>query len=340
MPWRRARPNAYHVWLSEVMLQQTQVDTVRPYFARFIQQFPTICDLAAADSQAVLKAWEGLGYYSRARNLQKAAAQLVESHNGKLPRTAEKLQALPGFGPYISAAVASIAFGEAVPVVDGNVLRVTSRLFGLDDDVRQPATRTKFYKRLLPLVPEDAPGDFNQALMELGALVCRPVARPACETCPLRNDCVARRDDRVAELPVKSARKSVPHHRIAVGVIHRGGKILIGRRRDDQMLGGLWEFPGGKCEAAESPADTVVREVLEETGLTVTTGAEIATVGHAYSHFSITLTALHCKVVSGRTRARSAAELRWVKPGELRAFPFPKANRRVLDALLGLGSGD
>ena len=333
MPWRES-VDPYRVWVSEVMLQQTRVDTVIPYFTRFLERFPTVGTLAEADPQDLLKMWEGLGYYSRARNLQRAAQQLVAEHRGVFPARAAELRALPGIGDYTAAAVASIAFAEPVPVVDGNVLRVFTRFWGITDDIRDPALRRRLSSRLGRILraspaAKAAPGDFNQSMMELGATCCLP-RQPRCTACPLQPDCVAYRDKRTTELPVKSRKAPVPHYEVAVGVVWRNGKVLIQRRRTTQMLGGLWEFPGGKRRADETLAETTIRELREETGITVRVGAEYGTLTHAYSHFRITLTAFACAFVSGRVRLAAADAHRWVKPEALSAFPMPRANQRVL----------
>jgi A/G-specific adenine glycosylase len=332
MPWRDD-PTPYRVWVSEIMLQQTRVDTVIPYFRRFIDRFPTVDALAAADLQDVLKRWEGLGYYSRARHLHRAAGVVVRDHAGVVPDTVDALRELPGLGPYTAAAVASIAFGRSEPVVDGNVLRVFTRFYGIDTDIRKPRVRDDLVNRLRPVVETVPPEIFNQAIMELGALVCTP-REPNCGGCPLAEECVARRERRVAELPVKSPARRTPHHEIAVGVVWRGDRILIARRRDDQMLGGLWEFPGGKRGQDEPLAETARREVKEETGLQVSVGDPYAAVRHAYSHFKITLTAFRCRA-PGRKAPRpiTSAEVRWVGLDELDRFPFPRANLTVIRAI-------
>ncbi len=331
MPWRTFS-SPYWVWISEAMLQQTQVATVIPYFYRFVDQFPDIETLAAADSQAVLKVWEGLGYYSRARNLHRAAALIVTDFGGGIPSDYDTLQQLPGFGPYIAAAVASIAFEVPVPVVDGNVLRVFSRYWGIPDDIRAAKVRNDVFDRLTPLVAMAQPSQFNQAIMELGALVCTP-KNPHCTQCPLATDCVALTTHQVSKFPFKSAKPPVPHYTIGVGVIWKDGKILIGRRRDDQMLGGLWEFPGGKQEGDESIQETISREVDEELGIKVAVGDCITVVKHAYTHFKITLHAYTCAWVEGVPVPQSAAELRWVDIDTLSDHPFPKANGRVIEAI-------
>ena len=332
MPWRE-NPTPYRVWISEIMLQQTQVTTVIPYFERFLHRFPDVQALAAADPQEVLRLWEGLGYYSRARNLHKAAQEIVASRGGRLPATHDEWLTLPGVGPYPAAAIASIAFGEPVPSVDGNVLRVCARLWGIREPIHDPKVVNLIRERLRPLIARVNPSHFNQAMMETGALVCRP-RNPDCVVCVLRRHCVAHRDGLVATIPVLRPAPAIPHYDVAVGVIWKAGRILIARRQDDQMLGGLWEFPGGKQRVGESPEETVRREIREETGVRVRVGVPYATVRHAYSHFRITLTAFRCKWIAGRPMPRTSVELKWIEPGALRQYPFPRANRRIGDLVM------
>ena len=331
LPWRDdSRP--YYVWLSEVMLQQTQVDTVTPYFERFVRAFPDINTLAAADQQAVLKLWEGLGYYSRARNLHRTARTLVERHGGELPDDAEALSELPGFGPYTTAAVGSIAFGHPAPAIDANVLRVFCRFWGIDTDVRHPALRKELQARLAPFIASATPSTFNQAMMELGALVCRPRS-PHCQACPLQRDCVAFHTNRTAQLPTRGPRRPVPLYAIVVGVVWKDGTLLLARRRQNQMLGGLWVFPGGKLRDAETPAETLRREIRTETGLCVDVGHPYCRVEHGYTHFRITLTAFRCEWRSGEPKPLGSDEVRWVRLKDIGAYPLPKANHKVLGAV-------
>lgn len=314
-----------------MMLQQTQVDTVIPYFKRFMRRFPSIKKLAEADQQDVLKIWEGLGYYSRARNLHKAAIK-VHENNGRLPDNYEELQSLPGIGPYCAAAIASIAFQEPVPVVDGNVLRVFARYWGIETDISKQATRKDISNRLLAVIPNEQPGDFNQAIMELGALTCRP-SRPDCESCPLHTDCRAYREQRTDELPVKADKKPIPHYHIAVGIIWKKNQLYIAQRPEDKMLGGLWEFPGGKQESGETLSETVQREILEETGLTVSTQQPYKPIKHTYSHFKITLHAFDCDWTSGRVTRQGRPPGKWISLKRIDDYPFPTANKRLINEL-------
>ncbi len=331
MPWR-SNPQPYYVWVSEMMLQQTQVDTVIPYFNRFITRFPTVKSLAEAPLDDVLKLWEGLGYYSRARNLHKAAGIVVQGHKSILPSDYDELQTLPGLGPYCAAAITSIAFGHPVPVVDGNVLRVFTRFWGIFENITKQTTRKMLFNRLISSVESVDPSDFNQGIMELGALVCTP-RNPTCDSCPLQSDCVAYATGHILKLPVKDKAKPVPHYNISVGVVWLNNKVLIGKRKEDQMLGGLWEFPGGKHEEGEEFSDTCVREIKEETGLAIEIEKQYCIVKHAYSHFKITLHAFKCQVLGGELEAKSASELKWVSLDDVDTYAFPKANKVVLEHL-------
>jgi A/G-specific adenine glycosylase len=245
LPWRRTK-DPYHIWVSEIMLQQTRVDTVIPYFNRFISLFPTIEALAEADEADLLKAWEGLGYYSRVRNMQIAARMMKEAHGGKMPDTREEISKLRGIGPYTAGAVLSIAYGKPVPAVDGNVLRVMSRIFLLYDDIAKPAARVKVEQLIEGIIPEDAAGDFNQSLMELGALICTPRS-PKCGACPVNGLCSAYAEGAVDELPVKSKAKKPRNEELAAYIIEgtgeHEGEVLLRRRPQDGLLARMWELP-------------------------------------------------------------------------------------------------
>lgn len=332
LPWRQTS-SPYHIWVSEIMLQQTQVVSVIDYFNRFITAFPTITALAQADQQQVLKLWEGLGYYSRARNLHKAAQFLIEQQKGQLPEHFDELQTIPGIGPYTAAAIASIAFGQAIPVVDGNVLRVSCRFWGIGDDIRLQKTKKQIFDQLFPLIQHFAPSDFNQALMELGALICSP-QNPRCSQCPLQEQCFAQKNQQQKSLPFKSKAKARPHYLISVAVIYNPqGQVLIAKRHENQMLGGLWEFPGGKQENDETAEEAAIREVKEETGLEIQVHHLITTIKHAYTHFSISMSAFHCTCKETNPHLITDQETHWVTPSDLSQYPFPKANQNLLPFL-------
>jgi A/G-specific adenine glycosylase len=316
------------------MLQQTRVDQAQPYFERFMAAFPTLQDLAEADLDNVLVAWEGLGYYSRARNLHKAAKRIAESHAGRLPDDYEALRALPGIGPYTAAAVLAIAFSQPYGVLDGNVIRVLTRLACISDEASSAKTKRVLQKLSDDLVAPDAPGAFNQAMMELGATVCTP-QNPRCDVCPVLKRCGARATDKVAFFPVLKKKDPVPHYDIAVGILeNETGELLIQRRPEEGLLGGLWEFPGGKRESDEPLHATCVREFREEFGVEVIIDRPVMTLSHAYSHFKITLHAFKCRIRSGIPSSRSNLSLRWVAIDALNAFAFPRANRKLIDRLI------
>jgi len=333
LPWRRTR-DPYAIWLSEVMLQQTRVETVIDYYTRFIERYPTIADLAAADDQAVLKMWEGLGYYGRCRNLHKSAQTIVNEHNGVFPTRMEDVLALPGIGRSTAGAILTFGAGQRHPLLDGNVKRVLSRVFDVSDDSTATATVKRLWRDSEALLAqaEDA-YTFNQAIMELGARVCTPRA-PRCDDCPVRAGCDAQEAGTQHERPVKPARKKTPHYDIGVGVIWKNHKVLIQRRPPEKLLGGLWEFPGGKHEGDETLEETVAREIAEELSIEVRVTDLVTTVRHAYSHFRITLYAYHCQFRSGTPTPRAATDWRWVKVHDLEDYAFPKANKDVLKVLL------
>ena len=242
LPWRRTS-DPYPIWVSEIMLQQTRVAAVIGYYERFLGAFPHIADLAAADDDALMKQWQGLGYYSRARNLKRAAIEIVKNHGGRFPDTYEKILSLPGIGEYTAGAIASIAFGLPVPAVDGNVLRVTARLTGDEADITLPATKKRVREALLQAMPQDAPGEFNQAMMELGATMCLPNGKPDCANCPLREFCAAHRDDLTDALPVTPKKKPRSVEERVVYLVFFNEKVAVRRRPERGLLSGLFEFP-------------------------------------------------------------------------------------------------
>jgi A/G-specific adenine glycosylase len=332
LPWR-GTGDAYRVWLSEIMLQQTQVETVKPYYERFLDAYPTVEALASAPLDDVLKRWEGLGYYSRARNLHRAAQIVTMEYGGRFPETAAELQTLPGIGRYTAGAIASIAYGQRAPVLDGNVIRVFSRLLDLTEDITQPRTQAKLWQTAQDWLPEKRVGDYNQALMDLGRLICKP-RTPFCSTCPIREYCLAFERGTQNQRPVKKAKTETPHYDVTAGIIwNERGQLLIAQRPLDGLLGGLWEFPGGKKEAHETLAECLQRELREELGIEVEVGELFTKVKHGFTHFKITLHAFTCRHLTGEPQAFGVRAWAWVKPEELSAYSFGRADRRVIEAM-------
>ncbi len=331
LPWRET-DDPYAITVSEFMLHQTRVQTVLAYYPRFLQRFPDWSSLAGASLDEVLKAWEGLGYYARARNLHALARRVIAQHNGQLPDSEEALLALPGIGHYTAGAILSICFGRDVVAIDGNVKRVLCRAFHINEQPSSPEGKRRISESAKSLLPPGRAGAFNQALMDLGATICTP-RRPACDRCPWEQACQARQLGDQESLPVRRPRKPLPHQDIAAGVIWRDGLILIAQRPANGLLGGLWEFPGGKREPGETMEECLVREVAEELGIAIQVRQPLATVDHAYTHFRITLHAYHCQYVSGEPKALGCATWKWVRPGELDDYAFPAANRTIIAAL-------
>ena len=331
LPWRKTN-NPYKIWVSEVMLQQTQVETVRPYFQRFIHRFPTVEKLARARQQTVLKLWEGMGYYARARNLHAAAKIIKHDFGQTVPDKIEDFRNLPGVGAYISAAVMSIAFGQPFAVVDGNVKRVLARLFREKAFVNDSRTHRIFQRRADSLLDTNDPGRHNQAMMELGALLCKP-STPLCDLCPVVSFCKANRHQQVAEFPMRKSRKKTPIFPCAVGVIFKKDKVLLTQRPQNGLLGGLWEFPGGKIKPDESPMAACRREIREETGLIVKQMSYLAQIKHTYTHFGIVMDVFVCRYLRGEVTLNGPVDFKWITPQELRRFPMPKANLKFLPQL-------
>jgi len=332
LPWRRER-TPYRVWVAEVMLQQTRAETAVPYYERFLDRFPTVHALAEASQEEVLKAWEGLGYYARARNLHAAARQVVATPGGRCPDLFDGWLALPGVGRYSAGAIASIAFGQDVAAVDGNARRVLCRVFGIREDVTRPEVQRQLESLAADLLPPGRAGAFNEALMELGAGVCTPRA-PCCDCCPLQELCLAQAQGEPEGLPVRSPRRRIPRYDVAAAVITRAdGRMLVAQRHADDMLGGLWEFPGGKREDGETLAACLAREIREELGVEVVVGEQLVVVKHAYTHFRITLHAFRCRLVAGELRCLDCAAFRWATLAELEALPMSAADRKIARVL-------
>lgn len=331
MPWRD-RPTPYRVWISEIMLQQTQVATALPYFQRFMRHFPSIRKLASASEQDVLKAWEGLGYYTRARNLHQAAKVIANNHRGRLPRTAATLRELPGIGPYSAAAIASIVFDEPIPCIDGNVIRVFTRFLGILQESRSPHVRKQIDRYLRPYM-HTRPGDINQGMMELGALICRPT-KPSCTTCPLRKFCVALKTNRVNMLPIRKRSAPTPHYDVAAARVQKAGRLLLVKRPSKGLLGGLWGFPAAARTPRERLSTAAERAVSELTGLAVTADKRLGSVTHAYSHFRITARLFACQGGRGRLHPPPQSHACWVPLTELDSYPLSRVDRKLAALLV------
>ncbi len=330
LPWRMDR-DPYRVWLAEAMLQQTRVATVIPYYERFLARFPTLADLAASGEAEVLKLWENLGYYSRARNLRRAAIRVVQDFGGRLPDNRDDLLKLPGVGDYMAGAILSIAFDQPVAAVDGNVKRVLGRLFAMDTPVNERAGHELIAARAGELVPADSPGEFNQALMDLGSAICTP-RKPDCPHCPLQNHCRAWKEGRQEVLPVRVKRPRPPHADTTAAVIRdRDGKLLLLRRPSCGLLCGLWKCPGAACRPDETPEDGLRRTVAEETGLAVEPVRLLGRIRHQYTHLRITLHVFGCKTIPDHPQPRTDVEWRWVEPGEAAGLALSKVDRQAAE---------
>jgi len=335
LPWRRTS-DPYAIWVSEIMLQQTRVETALSYYDRFLEAFPSVDALAKASIDAVLKAWEGLGYYRRAHNLHRAAKRVVSEHGGRLPCTVRELRQLPGVGPYTAAAIASIAFGKDEHVLDGNVIRVISRLFAVEGDPSKAATCARLHDAMHPLFANVDASTMNQALMDLGARICTPRS-PSCDACPAADECNAHHIRRETAFPQKPKRKAIPHKDVVAGAIWDGppfeSRLLIAQRRHDDMLGGLWELPGGGVEPGETLEEALHRELREELNIGVEILGPFMAIRHAYTHFRMTLHVYHCRHADGEPTSIEVEDWTWAHTNELPNYAFPAADRKILDAL-------
>jgi A/G-specific adenine glycosylase len=347
LPWRTEPRDPYHVWLSEIMLQQTQVNTVIPYYERWLARFPTLDALAAAPLSEVLKLWEGLGYYARVRNLHRAAQIVQRDLGGLMPSTVAELQKLPGIGRYTAGAIASLAFHVDAPILDGNVVRVLSRVYAIDGNVKEKATLDRLWRMSESLLPKGRAGKFNEALMDLGSLICTP-RQPDCPKCPLRYLCNAYAKNDVASYPVKLTNliKPVRHYLTAV-VVDAGGCVLIAQRPSDGLLGGLWEFPGAAVDSDEvfsgslnlDPGKLLMHIIRERTGLRINVHDDdfIGDMKHGFSHFTMVRRVALVRTRYTQPKIRFAAgytELRWVSQEELTALALTRSDRKIAELLL------
>ncbi len=331
LPWRHTY-EPYQIWISEIMAQQTQMDRVVEYHNHWMRSFPDIQTLANSSEEQVLKCWEGLGYYSRARNIYKTAKILIDKYNAMVPSTNKELLSLPGVGPYTAGAIASIAYKQDVPVVDANVERIFARLFNIDLIPGSPEAKREYWQKAEQLLPKGNARNFNQALMELGALICRP-KQPNCSACPVATHCLALRYDLIPERPVPKKSKKIIPITMATGVLLHKGLVFIQQRLADDVWGALWEFPGGRIEADETAEETVVREYLEETELAVQVESKITTTIHHYTRYKVTL---HCFLLSLTQTdcdpvLHAAQEYHWLPFTELGSYAFPAGHRKLIE---------
>lgn len=336
LPWR-GKYEPYAVWISEMMLQQTQVETMLPYFGRWMKRFPTVEAVASAPQQAVLKAWEGLGYYSRARSLHRAARQIMKEHGGELPRCAGELQALPGIGPYTAGAISSIAFNRDAPAVDGNIARVLSRLFALEEPVNHPAGRKRLWELARAMLPKGQARDFNQGLMELGALICR-ARSPACTACPLRPHCTAGKAGKAEEYPRKSARVERRQLRGVMLLPTMGGRLLMRRRPAKGLWGGLWEFPWLELEAGESRSNALQRLIAQLNLGVDTAPRSLGRISHGLTHMQLELQCYQADAIDGEDAlpptekgAPAGGARRWVTPAARKRLPLARLSHKALE---------
>ena len=330
MAWRETR-DPYRIWVSEIMLQQTRVDTVAPYYERFLLKFPDLRSLARAPLDDVLKAWEGLGYYSRARNLHRAAGIVVARHGAAVPRTAEALEALPGIGRSTAGAIAAIAFGADVPILDANARRVVARLFAIEGDPRSREVERLLWKRSAALVRKGKGRDTALAVMDLGALVCLPNA-PRCRECPLRSRCSSDRRGLQDAIPPKRAKRTIPHRDVVAAVFRRkDGALFLMRRPADGLLGGLWAFPSARRDARETLEDALRRSLREKLQVRAVIQRGVGAVRHAYSHYRITLHGFLCESSGGALPAGEGTA--WLPGRGEGTLALPRADRKLVEII-------
>jgi A/G-specific adenine glycosylase len=325
LPWRKTR-DPYAIWVSEIMLQQTQVSTVIPYYQTFLKTFPTVRRLAKADLSKILSIWEGLGYYSRARNLHKASRVILDRFNGKIPDALNDLVGLPGIGRYTAGAILSIAFNKEAPILDGNVKRVLSRLFAVSGNPVRGKTEDLLWNYSESLIPKGRAGSFNQALMDLGATICTP-KDPQCARCPLHRLCKATASGNVERFPSRGIKRPIPSIKAVSAVIRKDGHVLLRQRPAKGLLGGLWEFPDWRVNHREDSELKLLRFIKNELGIRIKTKEFLGSFKHTYSHFKLTLHVYLCQAAGGKNVGT------WVPLRNLRLFPMSRLHRRIAQNL-------
>lgn len=331
LPFRDVK-DPYKIWLSEVMLQQTQVNTVLPYFNKWIKKYPTIKSVANEDYDILLKYWEGLGYYSRCLNFYKACRIIVNNFDGLVPNKWSYLRDLPGVGDYTASAVLSIAFNQKYVAIDGNVKRVMSRYLGIKNVTSNNLKRIKTF--LEEHILEKETGNFNQSIMELGAIICRP-KNPKCQECPISLNCIGYLKIQPENYPNPKNYKAKPHHVIVAGIFWRNKLFYIQKRDENGMLGGLWEFPGGKVEKNETLISALNRKIKEECGVSPMVKEKVGVINHQYSHFSITFHVYNC--MEEKKKIKEAKLSAWIAPEQISQYAFPKANHKIFKIISDRG---
>lgn len=327
LPWRETK-DPYKIWVSEVMLQQTRIETVLSYYKRWIIAFPNIKSLANATDNDVLQIWEGLGYYQRALNLRKSARLIIDRSFSHVPDSYNELKKLSGIGDYIAGAIASIAFGKKEPALDGNGIRVLSRITGFAEPVNISKNKQYLRSMLQDLLPDKKPGDFNQAIMDLGSMICVS-GKPTCDVCPLKEDCFAFSKGTQRKYPVRTPKKKIPHIQVVAGILIKNGRVLIDKRNKGGLLGGLWEFPGGKVEEGEDFEAALQRELIEELGIKISIKDKKNSYRHAYTHFRVTVHTFLVQIEEGQPSALESEKIQWVKIKDLGSFPMGKVDRCI-----------
>lgn len=333
LPWR-GDTDPYRIWVSEIMLVQTTVSVGLKRYPDFIKRFPSVDALARARVDAVMKAWEGLGYYHRARYLHRAAQLIVKEYGGNFPDSYNAIRALPGVGDYVAAAVSNFSFGTRIPAVDANVARLGARLFGAKGDVRSPKVRQAVYDGLSHVMTTGDGVLWTDALIDLGAFVCTP-REPKCGECPFASFCAAYNAGQPKQFGLPTLRIARSTVAVACGIIRRkDGRILIAQRLEHGLLPNLWEFPGGKRDGNERLAETCKREIKEELAITVSVGERRMVIQHAYSHYTVRLHVFECRYRSGAPKAIGCQKWRWVRVADLKRYAFPTANRKIIALLV------
>ncbi len=328
LPWRNTQ-DPYKIWLSEIMLQQTQVDTVIPYYSKWLKKYPCLTDVAKANEEDLLKMWEGLGYYNRCRNFKKACEIVLTDYAGEIPTDYDGFIQIPGVGEYIASAVLSMSHDKPHPALDGNIMRVMSRF--LKKKTVSRYNKKVIHNHIFNWMEFGSPGDINQALMDIGSQICKP-NQAHCYKCPLEKSCLAAQTKSPESYPATKFHKPIPNYDVVTGVIWDHDKFLILKRDEKNHLGGLWEFPGGKIKNRESHRTALAREIKEECGIDVNVQSKIGSIKHVYSHFSIHMTSFHC-VSKNNTILKTTQPNRWIKPDQIKDLPFPKANHKLFAIL-------